>query len=115
MIVSKYDHIGIEDLALCNLHKNRRVSAAFQNKSLYRFKEKLALKCASNIANKKDLVKVDRFFPSSQLCSECGVQHPEMKDLNKRTFVCDCGNVLDRDVNAAKNILQESYKNKSKK
>ena len=109
-IVTKYDQIGIEDLALDNLHKNRRISAAFQKKSLYRFKEKLALKCSTNAKNNKVVVKVDRFFPSSQLCSACGAQHPEMKDLKLRTFVCECGNVLDRDVNAAKNILKESHK-----
>ena len=110
MIVTNYDHIGIEDLALGNLHKNRRLSAAFQKKSLYRFKEKFDLKCAANTTNKKVVKKVNRFFPSSQLCSTCGAQNPEMKDLKIRTFMCECGNVLDRDVNAAKNILIESHK-----
>lgn len=114
LIVTKYDQIGIEDLALDNLHRNRRVSDAFQKKSLYRFKEKLALKCTANANNNKAVVKIDRFFPSSQICSTCGAQHPEMKDLKFRTFKCECGNVLDRDINAAKNILQESHKIKPK-
>ena len=52
---------------------------------------------------------VDKYFPSSQVCSSCGELHPEMKNLNNRTLVCkDCGTVLDRDTNAAINILNNA-------
>ena len=53
------------------------------------------------------LVKVSRWFPSSQMCSVCGAIHPEMKDLSMRTMRCGCGNVMDRDLNAAINIMNE--------
>ena len=55
----------------------------------------------------KILVRVDKWFPSSQLCSRCGSLHPEMKDLKERLLRCDCGEPIDRDYNAARNILQE--------
>lgn len=53
------------------------------------------------------LVKVDKWFPSSQICSSCETVHSEMKDLSIRTMKCDCGFVIDRDHNAAINILNE--------
>ena len=56
-------------------------------------------------------MKVDKWYPSSQLCSECGKKHPEMKDYrNHRTMMCECGNVMDRDHNAAVNILKEGLR-----
>lgn len=56
------------------------------------------------------LVKVSRWFPSSQMCSVCGAIHPEMKDLSIRTMRCGCGSVMDRDLNAAVNILNEGLR-----
>lgn len=54
---------------------------------------------------------VDRFYPSSQLCSSCGAQWPGTKDLSVREWTCPvCGVVHDRDVNAAKNILSEGLR-----
>ena len=58
----------------------------------------------------KLLVKVDKWFPSSQVCHCCGALHPEMKDLTIRTMKCDCGLVMSRDQNAAMNILQEGLR-----
>ena len=55
----------------------------------------------------KYLVKVDKWFPSSQICHCCGALHPEMKNLAIRTMKCDCGLTISRDQNAAINILQE--------
>ena len=58
----------------------------------------------------KYLVKVDKWFPSSQICHRCGTLHPEMKNLVLRTMKCDCGLTISRDQNAAINILQEGLR-----
>ena len=58
----------------------------------------------------KYLVKVDKWFPSSQICHCCGTLHPEMKDLTIRTMKCDCGLTISRDQNAAINILHEGLR-----
>lgn len=58
----------------------------------------------------KYLVKVDKWFPSSQICHNCGTLHLEMKDLKIRVMDCDCGYHLERDQNAALNILQEGLR-----
>ena len=58
----------------------------------------------------KYFVKVDKWFPSSQLCHCCGQIHKEMKDLTIRTMRCDCGLVISRDQNAAINIKNEGLR-----
>lgn len=58
----------------------------------------------------KYLVKVDKWFPSSQICHCCGELHPEMKNLTIRTMKCDCGLTMNRDQNAAINILREGLR-----
>ena len=55
----------------------------------------------------KYLIKVDKWFPSSQICHCCGKINPEMKNLTIRTMTCDCGLTMNRDQNAAINILRE--------
>ena len=58
----------------------------------------------------KHFVKVDKWFPSSQICHACGSMHPEMKDLTVRTMKCGCGMTISRDQNAAINILNEGLR-----
>lgn len=58
----------------------------------------------------KYLVKVDKWYPSSQICHCCGVRHPEMKDLKIRKMKCACGLEMGRDQNAAINILHEGLR-----
>ena len=58
----------------------------------------------------KHLIKVDKWFPSSQICHSCGSIHPEMKNLTIRTMKCDCGLTINRDRNAAINILNEGLR-----
>ena len=58
----------------------------------------------------KYLIKVDKWFPSSQICHCCGMIHPEMKDLAIRKMICDCGLTISRDQNAAINILNEGLR-----
>ena len=63
------------------------------------------------LANRgKHLVKVDKWFPSSQVCHRCGARHPKMKDLRIRTFACECGITMGRDLNAAINIKKEGLR-----
>ena len=57
------------------------------------------------------LVKVDKFFPSSQICHCCGCRNPKVRDLRIREWICpDCGAVHDRDTNAAINIRTEGMR-----
>lgn len=58
----------------------------------------------------KYFVKVDKWFQSSQICHCCGTRHPEMKDLANRKMICDCGLIMNRDQNAAINILNEGLR-----
>lgn len=58
----------------------------------------------------KHLIKIDKWFPSSQICHCCGTIHPEMKDLTIRKMTCDCGLTISRDQNAAINILNEGLR-----
>jgi transposase len=57
----------------------------------------------------KELLKINRFFPSSKLCSSCGTKNDQMI-LSVREWTCSCGIYHDRDVNAARNILQEGLR-----
>ena len=58
----------------------------------------------------KYLVRVDKWYPLSQICHRCGIRHHEMKDLRIRTMRCSCGLVMNRDQNAAINIRQEGLR-----
>ena len=58
----------------------------------------------------KYFVKVDKWFPSSQICHCCGARHTEMKDLSIRTMKCNCGFIISRDKNAAINIKKEGLR-----
>lgn len=58
----------------------------------------------------KYLIKIDKWFPSSQICHCCGDLHPEMKNLAIREMICNCGNIISRDQNAAINILNEELR-----
>ncbi|MDH6130659.1 putative transposase [Kitasatospora sp. MAA4] len=91
----------IEDLAVRSMVKNRVLARAISDAGWREMRIMLEYKSAWY---GRDLVVIDRWFPSSKLCSACGVIR-ERLPLNVRTWTCDCGAVHDRDVNAARNIL----------
>src|SRR5689334_9021995 len=84
-----------------NMLRNRRLARAISDASWTELRSMLEYKCAWY---GRELVVIDRWFPSSKLCGTCGTVAAKMP-LNVREWTCDCGTVHDRDVNAARNIL----------
>ncbi|MFG1823579.1 RNA-guided endonuclease InsQ/TnpB family protein [Microbispora bryophytorum] len=100
-LVRENQTVVIEDLTVRNLLKNGRLARAICDASWTELRSMLEYKCAWY---GRELVVIDRFFPSSKLCGVCGTITAKMP-LNVREWTCDCGAVHDRDVNAARNIL----------
>lgn len=92
--------ICIEDLNVSGMMKNRHLAKAVQQQKFYEFRRQIEYKAEwSNIP----VVIADRFFPSSKLCSCCGNIKKDLK-LSDRIYKCECGNVIDRDYQAALNL-----------
>lgn len=101
IINRKPKFIVIEDLNVSGIMKNRHLSKAIQQQSLYEFTRILEYKCYWNGI---ELRQVDRYYPSSKICHECGNVKRDLK-LSDRTYICEeCGNVIDRDYQASLNL-----------
>ena len=100
IIKRKPSFICIEDLNVSGMMNNRHLSKAIQQQKFYEFRRQIEYKSAWNNI---PVIVADRFFPSSKLCSCCGNIKKDLK-LSDRIYKCECGNIIDRDYQAALNL-----------
>lgn len=107
-LIRQYDVLCIEDLSPANLVRNHKLAKSIADVSWGEFRRQLAYKAEWY---GRQLIAVDRFYPSSQTCSVCGEKWNGTKDLKVRKWQCPhCQTTLDRDTNAAINILNEGLR-----
>ena len=107
ILVNENQVISIEDLSISKMSRNHKLAKSLLDEGWYQFTNMLDYKMNWYGGT---LVKIDRFFPSSKICSACGYKAPKMP-LNIRQWVCpECGCMHDRDTNAAQNILTEGLR-----
>ena len=107
-LIRRYDVVCCEDLNVKGMVKNHHLAKSISDASWGTFVTMLEYKAKWY---GKTLVKIDRFYPSSKTCHYCGHIHKDLK-LKDREWTCpQCGELIDRDMNAAKNILDEGLRN----
>lgn len=107
-LAMKYDVVGIEDLNMKNMARTLHFGKSVADNGWGMFTNMLSYKLAWQ---GKQLIKIDKWFPSSQLCNVCGHQNKNTKNLSIREWDCPhCGTHHNRDVNAAINIREEAYR-----
>jgi len=100
--------IVLEDLNVKGMMKNRHLSKAIGECSFYEFRRQIEYKAEQYGI---EVILADRFYPSSKTCCKCGQIKSDLK-LSDRLYICDCGNIIDRDLNASKNLSQYEIKTK---
>ena len=107
-IISENQVIVSETLQIRNMVKNHRLAKSISDVSWYELTRQLEYKAKWN---NRHYIKIDTFYASSQLCSCCGYKNKKTKDLSVRQWKCpNCGEIHDRDINAANNILAEGLR-----
>jgi len=107
IVKQKPSYITIEDLNISGMMKNKHLAKSVAQQKFYEFRTKLTSKCNQNNI---ELRVVDRFYPSSKTCSCCGAIKKDLK-LSDRVYKCNCGLVIDRDLNASINLANvKKYK-----
>ena len=107
IVKTKPSYITIEDLNVKGMRKNRHLSKAVASQKFYEFRTKLEAKCKEVGI---ELRMVDRWYPSSKLCHQCGTIKKDLK-LSDREYICECGYHADRDFNASLNLRDaKTYK-----
>lgn len=106
-LVNENQIICIEDLNVKGMMSNNKLAKSIQELSLYEFRRQLEYKCKQY---DRQLIIIDRFYPSSKTCHNCGYIYKDLK-LSQREWLCPyCKSLIDRDYNAAQNILDEGLK-----
>lgn len=94
--------VVMEDLCIKDMMKNKSIAKQVQKIGLYEFKRQMEYKCKWNNI---EFIQVDRYYPSSKMCSQCGEIKKDLK-LSNRTYKCEkCGLIIDRDFNASINLM----------
>ena len=107
-IVSENDVIVTEKLKINEMVQNKNLSKKIYDASWYELIRQLEYKSKWN---NKQFFQIEQYYPSSQICSRCGYQNKEMKDLRIRKWECQkCTNINERDINASINIMFEGLK-----
>jgi putative transposase len=105
-ITNAYDCVAIESLNMKAMQQALNFGKSVNDNGWGMFTRFLGYKLDEQ---GKRLIKIDKWFPSSKTCSVCGAKKSELA-LSERTYFCGCGNVLDRDINAAINIKNEALR-----